>query len=119
MFRKKTGQQGEDLAARHLKEKGYRILERSVHAGRMGELDIVATKEGVLVFVEVKSRRNARFGLPEEAVSAKKLTKLVKAIHWYRQVRRLECCPYRLDVIAIEWRQSEHHIRHLRSVDVS
>jgi len=116
--RQAAGQAGEDIATRFLVTKGYRILERGVHAGKMGELDIVARKDGMLVFVEVKARRNAKYGRPEEAVSYQKLCRLERSIEWYRQTRKLERLPYRLDVIAVDLSEPEPVIRHHPSVGV-
>lgn len=118
MMKQKIGKSGEDIAARYLRQQGYRILGRGVHAGRLGELDIVAFRDGMLVFVEVKARRTSRFGSPEEAVTSQKVQKLQRAIGWYRQRQCLERMPYRLDVIAIEWRGGMPAIRHHRSVGV-
>ena len=59
------GKEGEDEAVRYLTEKGYCILHRNWRRGR-NELDIIATKDGQLVFVEVKTRRNETYGLHQE-----------------------------------------------------
>lgn len=59
------GKEGEDLAALHLMEKGYRIRHRNWRSGKK-EIDIVAEKDGELVIVEVKTRGNENFGRPED-----------------------------------------------------
>jgi len=56
------GQEGEERASRYLRRRGYKIVDRNVRAGR-GELDIVAQKDDLLVFVEVKSYQNREQGL--------------------------------------------------------
>ena len=116
--RQSTGRMGEDLAAAFLVSKGYRILERGVHAGKMGELDIIALCKDTLVFVEVKTRRSLRYGSPEESVTATKLKKLQRAGEWYRKARRFSDLPYRLDVIAIELGDGEPVIRHHEAVEI-
>jgi len=73
-----TGRYGEDMAVKFLKEKGYMILEKNFRAAH-GEIDIVALKDGHLSFVEVKSRKNADFGYPAEAVTLKKQRKIIDA----------------------------------------
>ena len=66
-----TGVKGEQIAQNFLINKGYTILHRNWCFGKM-EVDIIAEKDGVLVFTEVKARKNYHFGFPEEAVNYKK-----------------------------------------------
>ncbi len=66
-----TGLNGESQAAAYLQEKGYTILCRNYRYKR-AEIDIIAEKEGLLVFVEVKTRATNKYGFPEEAVGQKK-----------------------------------------------
>lgn len=68
---KKLGRYGEVLAALFLNCKGYRILDRN-YRNSFGELDLVAQKGRVLVFIEVKTRSSKRFGQAAEAVHAQK-----------------------------------------------
>jgi putative endonuclease len=77
-----TGRRGEDLAAQLLQAKGYEIVARNFRAGR-GEIDLIAKKEGLLVFVEVKTRTNLRFGMPEAAVSPRKAALITQAADEY------------------------------------
>lgn len=72
------GKQGELLAVQYLQQAGYTILHTNWRHSRY-EIDVIALKESVLHFIEVKSRRSARFGLPEEAVTAKKFQSLLQA----------------------------------------
>jgi len=73
--RRRFGNEGEELAARYLEQKGYTMVARQWrHA--IGELDLVADYRGELVFIEVKSRKSTRFGYPEAAVTGTKLRKL-------------------------------------------
>jgi putative endonuclease len=59
--RQSLGKQGEELACRELRRRGYAILARRYRT-RFGELDVIARDQGVLVFVEVKTRRSGGFG---------------------------------------------------------
>jgi putative endonuclease len=111
----KFGRRGEDLAAAFLKERGYRILGRGVRVGRLGELDLIAERGGVLVFVEVKTRTGAGFGTPEAAVTPTKLSRLTHAIAGYLRTRGLGQVRHRLDVVAIAW-GSPPAIRHIENV---
>lgn len=71
MNRHEAGARYEERAARELYARGYRILDRNFRC-RLGEIDIIARHQGFLVFVEVKYRKDAKSGFPEEAVDRKK-----------------------------------------------
>lgn len=80
--KRRRGNLGEDFAAAWLEEHGYRILARNFLT-RMGELDIVAKKDGVVSVVEVKARAEDCLYLPREAVTASKRRKICKATILY------------------------------------
>ena len=73
-----VGKSGEVLAATYLTELGYTILHRNWRHAPY-EIDIIALRNGVLHFVEVKSRSTKNFGLPEDAVTKKKFQSLLQA----------------------------------------
>jgi len=97
---KKVGTYGERLACRYLKRRGYKILARN-YSTSIGELDIVAEYKGALVFIEVKMRRSEAYGMPEEAVGAKKRRKLILLARLYIQKKRLYNRSARFDVMSI------------------
>jgi len=72
------GKRGEVLAAAYLTDRGYRILHTNWRHAPY-EIDIIALKDDVLHFVEVKSRSSKNFGLPEDAVTKKKFQSLLQA----------------------------------------
>jgi len=78
----RTGQAGEALAAAHLQQQGYTIVQKN-YRHRRAEVDIIAQKENLLVFVEVKTRGTDRYGYPEEAVNFKKEALLLSAAEAY------------------------------------
>jgi putative endonuclease len=78
----KTGQEGEALAVQWLLGQGYAVLHQNWRSGRW-ELDIVAEKNGVLHFVEVKTLRSNRFGYPEQQVGPQKRRSLANAAEQY------------------------------------
>ncbi|MBV6498999.1 MAG: hypothetical protein CJBNEKGG_01230 [Prosthecobacter sp.] len=85
LSRAETGLLGELLAARHLQEKGRRILRRNHRGPNRGEVDIVARHGDVLTFVEVKTRTSAAFGRPADAVTADKQRLIQRgALDWLR-----------------------------------
>jgi putative endonuclease len=96
-----TGRWGEDAAAEYLNERGYTVLARNVHSAH-GEIDIVASKEGLLVFVEVKTRRSHDFAYPEDSVTHRKQAYLLSAAEDYLQAHPESGDSWQFDVIAVE-----------------
>lgn len=99
MNTRQLGQQGETLAEAYLKRKKYRILGKNYRC-RMGEIDLIGQKDGVIVFVEVKLRRNDRFSAAWEAVTAAKQNRIrATALQWMAEQ---QCqLPARFDVIEV------------------
>lgn len=96
-----VGRFGEDLAASYLSEAGLRILERNWRC-RDGELDIVAVDDGVLVFVEVKTRSSTAFGDPAEAVHPAKASRLRRlAVRWLVEHDGTYWPELRFDVVSV------------------
>jgi putative endonuclease len=95
------GKLGEDIACRELARRGYAILARRYRT-RFGEIDIVSEQHGVLVFVEVKARRTARFGTAAEAIPLWKRRRIgAMALDYLAWTGRLnDRC--RFDVVAID-----------------
>jgi putative endonuclease len=103
------GQEGEELAVRHLKRMGYRIICQN-YRSPLGEIDIVAHHRGVLVFVEVKSRRSETFGSPKLAVTPAKQRKLSQVAWHYLQQHNLTEASARFDVVTISLMQGSPHL---------
>jgi len=97
----KTGEAGERAGAEFLAGRGYRILGRNVKTP-LGEIDLVAEERGTLVFVEIKTRRSARFGAPEEAVHGSKQRRLSRLALWYSSRHLKKDQPIRFDVLAVD-----------------
>lgn len=93
------GREGEKYAADYLEEQGYVILDRNWMCGHK-DLDIVAVKDEILVFVEVKTRTGMEWGDPEDAVTDKKIRNIVHAADAYIRYRCLDM-DVRFDVISI------------------
>lgn len=108
------GKRGEDIAARFLLEKGLALITRN-YRDKFGEVDIIAKDRETLVFVEVKTRRSNRFGLPEEAVTPAKQQKIIRVASNYLVQHQLLDAPVRFDVIAITIDQGNPQITHLVS----
>lgn len=96
-----TGKFGERSGETYLKKQGYRILARNLKSP-FGEIDLVANDRGTLVFVEVKTRKDAGFGFPEEAVTREKRNRLIRLASWYLMQHPKLQSPVRFDVLAVE-----------------
>lgn len=109
------GKKGEDLAAQHLEQKGYSILERNYHFER-AEVDIVAYFGFEIIFVEVKTRSSTQFGEPEDFVDEAKQKLVMKAATAWIYERKMEGSPMRFDVIAIKAdSDTEFYIKHFEN----
>ncbi len=93
------GAYGEKKAANYLKLHGYRIVETNCRY-RQGEIDIIASKRGYIVFVEVKLRKNADYGEAKEFVTAAKQQRVIAAAQMWLQANETELQP-RFDVIEV------------------
>ena len=91
---------GEEAAADYLTSKGYTVLHRNIRFPE-GELDIVARWERTLVFVEVKTRKTEKFGLPYESVSEKKQRRQVAMASRFVSLCRLQGIAVRFDILSI------------------
>lgn len=91
---------GENLAKNFLEKRAYQIIDQNI-SYVIGEIDLVAKKNGRLFFVEVKTRTNFRQGGALHALTRKKFHRLFKAVLTYRQEKFLRA-PYQIDYIAIQ-----------------
>jgi putative endonuclease len=98
--RRVVGDAGEDAVAEWYRARGYEVVDRNWRV-RQGEIDVIAQGHGVVVFCEVKTRRSDAFGLPVEAVTARKQARLRGlAMQWLAQ-RRARSDELRFDVAAV------------------
>ncbi|MDD5595018.1 MAG: YraN family protein [Candidatus Omnitrophica bacterium] len=94
------GVQGEEIAVDLLKKNGYKIIARNYRT-KLGEIDIIATQADTICFVEVKARRNIKFGLPEESVITTKQKHTARAALFYLKQNKLFDKKARFDVVSI------------------
>jgi putative endonuclease len=110
--RRAQGDAAEERACRHLGRSGFTIVERNYRT-KGGEIDIVARKGDVLVFVEVRSLEVPDFGTPEESVTPAKRRRIVRAARQYHlNVPSSSWREARFDVIAIEGSGDAAALRH-------
>ncbi len=92
---------GENLALKHLKNKGFKFIDRN-YSCRFGEIDLIMRERNTLVFVEVKTRWSKKYGTPEEAVTPYKLKSIVTTAHHFVSSNPKLPKSLRIDVIAIQ-----------------
>ena len=82
MNRKEFGGRGEKVAEDYLKANGFKIVKRNFRC-KMGEIDLIVKKGGELYFVEVKTRRDTRFGDPLESITLNKQRQIIKIAKYF------------------------------------
>lgn len=101
MNKRETGSAYEKEAGKFLEKQGLKILVYNFRT-RYGEIDLIAKDGKTTVFVEVKYRRNAERGIPQEAVNYRKQWKICRVSDYYRMIHELgEFAPVRFDVVAV------------------
>jgi putative endonuclease len=108
------GQEGERIAERYLSKKGYRLVERNYRCP-VGEVDLIVLDRRVIVFVEVKTRRHERFGVPLESVHTRKQQKMIKAALWFLSDHKLHERDARFDVVGISFGGQEPVVEHIEN----
>lgn len=112
--RQRFGETGERVAERWLRKRGWRVLQRRFRAGHR-DIDLVAERDGMIAFVEVKARRGTEFGHPVEAVNWKKQNELARSASvWIDRFGR----PgehYRFDVIGVLVTGERVRVKHVEN----
>ncbi len=106
------GKQGEDIAVVFLENKGFEIITRN-YRQKSGEIDIICTDRQTVVFVEVKTRKTARFGDPLEAVNRRKQHQISVTALDYLSRNNLHDQPARFDVVAVIIGSGNPQITHI------
>ncbi len=109
MNNRKAGIEGENIATEYLEKSGYKILERNF-SSKTGEIDIIAQDKNCIVFVEVKSRDNLKFGYPVESITLSKAKKTVRTAECYLLYKKKQNSLCRFDVIEV-LRGEVNHIK--------
>jgi putative endonuclease len=112
--RKKTGRQGEALAAAFLTEQGYGIIRRNWRCAA-GEVDLIVEKENTLIFVEVRTRRGSRFGSAAESITPAKQARLIALAQTYCQELNPPHLSWRIDVVTVELNPGPARIEHIEN----
>lgn len=113
-YKKDIGKFGEDIAILYLQEIGYRILCRNFYC-KQGEIDIIAFKDEI-VFFEVKTRTNFKYGSPSDSVNNLKLKHMYKVAKYYLYKNNMENEFIRFDVIEVFISTKKISINHIKQV---
>lgn len=100
--RGELGARAEALAARYVEERGYRVVARNFRCPA-GEADLIARDGDEWVVVEVRARRGARLGTPEESLDRRKFARLVTVARWFLAQHGRPADPFRIDLVAVHW----------------
>lgn len=111
--RQSLGKKGESIAIDYLRRQGYTILGKNFRFDR-AEIDVIAKDKDILVFVEVKTRRSGSLGDPEDAVTMRKRSQLIKAAQGYLYQSSLSDVECRFDVISIKESNGKTVISHYK-----
>lgn len=104
--RQRIGKWGEDIAVRHLEARQLKLVGRNVRTP-YGEIDLIMMDGADVVFIEVKTRTNAAYGLPEDSITARKRSHLMQSAEAYLQDHPELPDAWRIDVIAIRGKPTQ------------
>ena len=115
--RHETGKIGEDKACEYLAKNNYIIVERNFMC-KQGEIDIIACdmNKKELVFIEVKTRKNRKYGSPIDAVNEKKQKHIYWAANFYIYLHNIRYTNLRFDVIEIYVGKYSYKINHIKQI---
>ena len=108
------GEVGEELASRYLMDNGYQLLQRNWRSGHH-EVDIIAEFHGMVVFVEVKARKDENFLPAWVAVDKHKKKNLSLAAQQYMSANKLTDNPLRFDVITVVGEGEPYRLTHIKA----
>ena len=115
MNKRKFGIIGEKIAQKYLKNNGYKIIENNYYT-RNGEIDIIANKEKYMVFVEVKTRTNEKYGKPSEAVNKTKKLHMRRSAAIFLRENNFSKFIIRFDVIEVYMINGKCKINHIKQI---
>jgi len=117
--RKELGELGEALARELFEGKGFRVIHQNYRC-KIGEIDLICVKQKLIVFCEVKCRQSLAFGIPAEAVDAKKIRHIRRVASWYlsqkMNINRLYSdFDMRFDVVEVVFVDDEYEANHVEN----
>lgn len=115
MNKDNIGFEGENIVCNYLESRGYEILERNFMCNS-GEIDIIAKDKKELVFIEVKTRSNSKYGNPIDAVDLNKVNHIFKTAQFFVYINNLENKFIRFDIIEVYMKKNEIKINHIKNI---
>ena len=117
MNKDNIGFEGEEKAANFLKNDEYIIIDRNFMCN-FGEIDIIARdlKTNEIVFVEVKTRTNNKYGKPIDSVDTYKIIHILKSANYYIYINNIEKEYIRFDIIEVYFKENEIKINHVKNI---
>ena len=101
MNKREVGQYCESYVCQQLEKHGFSIVVRNFRVGKGSEIDIVAQKDNVIHFIEVKARSNSTYGLPREAVTPDKLQRIIRASEFFTKQYKTYDMPRSYDIAEV------------------
>ena len=115
MNNKILGNLGESLVRKYLERMNYKIIQTNF-ACKQGEIDIIAKDKKEMVFIEVKTRENQKFGYAVESVNTNKQKHIKNATQYFIYKYHLEKYYIRFDIIEVYLYKKKYYIHHLKNV---
>ena len=115
MNNKIIGNLGENIVKKYLEKSNYKIIETNF-ACKQGEIDIIAIDKKEIVFLEIKTRLNKKFGYPVEAVNSNKEKHIKSAAKYFIYKYNLEKNYMRFDIIEVYLKEQKYFLNHLKNV---
>jgi len=109
-----AGLRGQKEAENFLAQNGYEILEKNYRL-RTGEIDLIAARDGYIIFIEVKFRAGLRFGSPCESVGGAKQQKIIRTALHYIAAKNLDNHDFRFDVIEVLEKKERVFVNHIEN----
>lgn len=117
--RHEVGKTGEKLAAKYLEQNNYKIIKQNFRC-KQGEIDIIAIdkqkEKNEIVFIEVKTRTNLKFGMPAEAVDKTKRQHIKRTAQYFLYSNNLKDKNIRFDVIEVFLNNNKYKINHIKQI---
>lgn len=113
--KKDLGNVGEQIAVEYLEKNNYKILKRNFYC-KQGEIDIIAKDNLEIVFIEVKTRSNVKFGQPSEAVNKIKQKHIYKAAQYFLYKTKRLNRFIRFDVIEVLIENGKFNVNHIKQI---